>query len=149
MIDGSKFKAVNNRDRNFTRAKMEGRLAQIEESVARYLHQLDSADRQEPSEARTTKTVRLKEKIAKLKEEVKRLHGLKARMLAAPDQQISLTDPDSRSMATSGRGSGVVGYNVQVAVDTAHHLIIMHEVTNVGSDRAQLARMAKQTKVTL
>jgi transposase len=149
VIDGSKFKAVNNRDRNFTRAKMERRLAQIEESVARYLHQLDSADRQEPSEARTTKKGRLKEKIAKLKEEVKRLHGLKAQMLAAPDQQISLTDPDSRSMATSGRGSGLVGYNVQVAVDTAHHLIITHEVTNVGSDRAQLARMAKQTKATL
>jgi transposase len=149
VIDGSKFKAVNNRDKNFTRAKMERRLAQIEESVVRYLRQLDSADRQEPSEARETKTTRLKEKIAKLKEEVQRLHGLKVGMLAAPDQQISLTDPDSRSMATSGRGSGVVGYNVQVAVDTEHHLIITHEVTNVGSDRAQLARMAKQTKVTL
>ena len=148
-IDGSKFKAVNNRDKNFTRAKMERRLAQIEESVARYLRQLDSADRQEPSEARTTKTTRLKEKIAKLKEEVKRLHGLKTRMLATPDQQISLTDPDSRSMATSGRGSGVVGYNVQVAVDTEHHLIIAHEVTNVGSDRAQLAHMAKATKAVL
>jgi transposase len=148
-IDGSKFKAVNNRDKNFTRAKMERRLGQIEESVARYLRQLDSADRQEPSEARESKTTRLKEKIAKLKEEVKRLYGLKARMLAAPDQQISLTDPDSRSMATSGRGSGVVGYNVQVAVDTEHHLIITHEVTNVGSDRAQLAHMAKETKATL
>jgi hypothetical protein len=149
VIDGSKFKAVNNRDKNFTRVKMERRLAQIEESVARYLRQLDSADRQEPSAARTTKTARLKEKIAKLKDEVQRLHGLKARMLAAADQQISLTDPDSRSMATSGRGSGVVGYNVQVAVDTKHHLIITHEVTNVGSDRAQLAHMAKQTKATL
>ncbi len=148
-IDGSKFKAVNNRDKNFTRAKMERRLAQIEESVARYLRQLDSADRQEPSEARETKTTRLKEKIAKLKEQVQRLHGLKARMLVAPDQQISLTDPDSRSMATSGRGSGVVGYNVQVAVDTEHHLIITHEVTNVGSDRAQLANMAQRVKATL
>ena len=148
-IDGSKFKAVNNRDRNFTRAKMERRLAQIEESVSRYLHQLDSADRQEPSVARETKTTRLKEKIAKLKEEVQRLHGLKARMLMAADQQISLTDPDSRSMATSGRGSGVVGYNVQVAVNTEHHLIVTHEVTNVGSDRAQLAHMAKATKATL
>jgi transposase len=146
VIDGSKFKAVNNRDKNFTRAKMERRLAQIEESVTRYLQQLDSADRQEPSKARECKTTRLKEKIAKLKKEVQRLHGLKARI---PDQQISLTDPDSRSMATSGRGSGVVGYNVHVAVDTEHHLIITHEVTNVGSDRAQLARMAKQTKVTL
>jgi transposase len=149
VIDGSKFKAVNNRDRNFTRAKMERRLAQIEESVTRYLHQLDTADRQEPSEARTTKTTRLKEKIAKLKEEMQRLYGLKARMMATPDQQISLTDPDSRSMATSGRGSGVVGYNVQVAVDTDHHLIVMHEVTNVGSDRAQLARVAKEAKATL
>src|SRR6202162_2023211 len=148
-IDGSKFKAVNNRDRNFTRAKMERRMAQIEESVARYLQQLDTADRQEPSEALKAKTSRLKEKIAKLKEEIQRLYGLKARMLATPDQQISLTDPDSRSMATSGRGSGVVGYNVQVAVDTEHHLIVTHEVTNVGSDRAQLARVAQATKAAL
>jgi transposase len=148
-IDGSKFKAVNNRDKNFTRAKMERRLAQIEESVARYLHQLDSADRQELSLARTTKATRLREKIARLKEEMQRLHALEARMIATPDQQISLTDPDSRSMATSGRGSGVVGYNVQVAVDTKHHLIVTHEVTNVGTDRSQLANVAKETKTTL
>jgi transposase len=148
-IDGSKFKAVNNRDKNFTRAKMERRLTQIEESVARYLHQLDSADRQEPSLARTTKMTRLTEKIAKLKEEMQRLHVLEAQMLATPDHQISLTDPDARSMATSGRGSGVVGYNVQVAVDTKHHLIITHEVTNVGTDRSQLANVAKQTKAAL
>jgi hypothetical protein len=148
-IDGSKFKAVNNRDKNFTRAKVERRRAQLEESVARYLSQLDTADRQEPSEALVAKTTRLKEKLAKLKEEMERLKGLEARMLAAPDQQISLTDPDSRSMATSGRGSGVVGYNVQVAVDTEHHLIVTHEVTNVGSDRAQLARVAQETKATL
>ena len=148
-IDGSKFKAVNNRDRNFTRAKMQRRMEQIEESVARYLHQLDSADRQEPSLARTTKTTRLNEKIARLKMEMRRLEKLAARMLASPDQQISLTDPDSRSMATSGRGSGVVGYNVQAAVDAKHHLIVAHDVTNVGTDRSQLARMAKQTKATL
>jgi transposase len=145
-IDGSKFKAVNNRDRNFTRAKVERRRAQLEESVARYLSQLDTADRQEPSETLATKTTRLKEKLAKLGEETLRLEGLAARMLAAPDEQISLTDPDSRSMATSGRGSGVVGYNVQVAVDTEHHLIVTHEVTNVGSDRSRLSRVAKQTK---
>jgi len=148
-IDGSKFKAVNNRDRNFTRAKVERRRAQLEESVARYLSQLDTADRQEPSEALATKTTRLKEKLAKLAEEMRRLEELEGRMLAAPDQQISLTDPDSRSMATSGRGSGVVGYNVQVAVDTEHHLIVTHEVTNVGSDRSQLAHVAKETKATL
>ena len=148
-IDGSKFKAVNNRDKNFTRAKMQRRMAQIEESVARYLHQLDSADRQEPSLARTAKTIRVKEKIAKLKEEMQRLEALDVRMLATPDQQISLTDPDARSMATSGRGSGVVGYNVQVAVDTKHHLIVTHEVTNVGNNRSQLANVAKRTKDTL
>src|SRR5262245_56956046 len=148
-IDGSKFKAVNNRDRNFTRAKMERRMAQIEESVARYLQQLDTADRQEPSEALKTKTERLKEKIEKLKQEMHRLVGLQAVMLAAPDQQISLTDPDARSMATSGRGSGIVGYNVQVAVETAHHLIIAHDVINEGSDRAQLSPMAKTAKAVL
>ena len=148
-IDGSKFKAVNNRDKNFTRAKMERRLAQVEESVARYLSQLDTADLQEPSEALAAKTAHLKEKLAKLASEVLRLRAIEKEMLASPDQQISLTDPDSRSMATSGRGSGVVGYNVQVAVDTEHHLIVTHEVTNTGSDRAQLANIALQAKEVL
>jgi transposase len=148
-IDGSKFKAVNNRDKNFTRAKVERRRAQLEESVARYLSQLDTADRQEPSEALGIKTDRLKEKLAKLEEEMEKLAAIEKQMLAAPDQQISLTDPDSRSMATSGRGSGVVGYNVQVAVETEHHLIVTHEVTNSGSDRAQLANVAKQAKAVL
>jgi len=148
-IDGSKFKAVNNRDRNFTAAKMKRRMAQIEESVARYLHQLDSADRQEPSPGLTMRTTRLKEKIAKLKEEMERLKALDAERRASPDQQISLSDPDARSMATSGRGSGVVGYNVQAAVDREHHLIVTHEVINVGNDRSQLSPMAKQTKAVL
>jgi transposase len=148
-VDGSKFKAVNARDRNFTAAKMARRMAQIEESVARYLHQLDSADRQEPSLARATKTQRLQDKIAKLKQEMARLKALEIERLAAPDQQISLTDPDARSMATSGRGSGMVGYNVQSAVDTKHHLIVAHEVTNEGTDRAQLANIATQAKAAL
>src|SRR5471030_1632911 len=121
-IDGSKFKAVNNRDRNFTRAKVERRRVQLEESVARYLSQLDTADRQEPTEALAVKVTRTTEKLTKLKEEMGKIAVYEKQMLASPDQQISLTDPDSRSMATSGRGSGVVGYNVQVAVDTEHHL---------------------------
>ena len=148
-IDGSKFKAVNNRDRNFTRAKVERRRAQLEESVARYLSQLDTADLQEPSEALAAKTAHLKEKLAKLESEMQRLAAMEKQMLASPDQQISLTDPDSRSMATSGRGSGVVGYNVQVAVETEHHLIVTHEVTNSGSDRAQLANMGRQAREAL
>src|SRR5438105_11366901 len=148
-IDGSKFKAVNNRDKNFTRAKVERRRAQLEESVARYLSQLDTADRQEPTEALAAKVTRLTEKLTKLKEEMGKLAVYEKQMLASPDQQISLTDPDSRSMATSGRGSGVVGYNVQVAVDTEHHLIVTHEVTNTGSDRSQLASVAKEAKAVL
>jgi transposase len=148
-IDGSKFKAVNTRDKNFTRAKMKRRMEQIEESVERYLHQLDSADRQEPSQARTSKTTRLKDKVVILKQEMQRLEILETRMLATPDQQISLTDPDARSMATSGRGSGMVGYNVQVAVDTTHHLIVAHDVTNVGTDRSQLFQMAQKTQAIL
>ena len=148
-IDGSKFKAVNNRDRNFTRAKVERRRAQLEASVARYLSQLDTADLQEPSEALAAKTAHLKEKLAKLESEMQRLAAMEKQMLASPDQQISLTDPDSRSMATSGRGSGVVGYNVQVAVDIKNHLIVTHEVTNVGSDRSQLANVANGAKAVL
>jgi transposase len=148
-IDGSKFKAVNNRDKNFTRNKIDRRRAQLEESVLRYLRQLETADRQEPTDVLATKAAHLKEKLAKLKEEMGKLDAHEKLMLASPDAQISLTDPDSRSMATSGRGSGVVGYNVQVAVDTTHHLIVTHEVTNSGSDRSQLAGMAKKAKEAL
>jgi transposase len=133
---------------------MERRLAQIEESVARYLSQIDTADRQTaagdaPSEELAARTTRLKEKLIKLEEEVKRLKAIEKEMLATPDQQISFTDPDSRSMATSGRGSGMVGYNVQVAVDTTNHLIVAHEVTNVGTDKSQLANIANQAKAAL
>ncbi len=148
-VDGSKFKAVNNRDRNFTAAKMQRRMEQIEKSVARYLDQLDSADRQEPSQAQSMKITRLTEKVAKLREEMQRLQVLEVQRLAAPDRQISLTDPDARSMATSGRGSGVVGYNVQAAVDTEHHLIVAHEVVNVGNDRGQLADISTKAKAVL
>ena len=140
---------MNNRDKNFTRAKVDRRRAQIEDSISRYLQQLDTADRHEPSEALSAKTTRLKEKIARLGQEMQCLEAFETQMLATPDQQISLTDPDARSMATSGRGSGVVGYNVQVAVETEHHLIVAHEVTNDGSDRAQLAAMSKEAKAVL
>ena len=147
-IDGSKFKAVNNRDRNFTRAKLKRRLQQIDESIERYLGQIASADRQEAAVAKD-KTRRLEDKIATLKKEMAKLKKLEVRLLQAPDQQISLTDPDARSMATSGRGTGMVGYNVQTAVDAKHHLIVTHEVTNVGHDRSQLSNMAKRARQAL
>jgi len=141
VIDGSKFKAVNNRDRNFTRAKMKRRLAQIEASLDRYFEQLERADREE-SEINEIKTVSLKDKIAALKEEMARLKVLEVQMQKAPDKQVSLTDPDARAMKS--RGNGIVGYNVQTAVDAEHHLIVAHEVTNQGSDRDQLSPMATQ-----
>ena len=143
VIDGSKFKAVNNRDKNFTRAKMKRRLAQVEASLDRYFEQLEQADREESSVA-DVKTVNLKDKIDTLKQEMARLSALEVQMQAAPDKQISLTDPDARSMKS--RGNGIVGYNVQTAVDTEHHLIVAHEVTNQGSDRSQLSPMAKQAR---
>jgi transposase len=144
-IDGSKFKAVNARDKNFTEAKMQRRLERLDESIARYLSQLETADRQGGAvpEARV---VRLKEKLAKLKQEIERLNAINTELIESEDKQISLTDPDARSMATSGRDTGIVGYNVQTAVDTENHLIVAHEVTNVGSDRRQLAKMGEKAR---
>jgi transposase len=148
-IDGSKFKAVNSRDRNMARGKMERRKKEIEKSLERYLQQLDTADRQEPATARTVKKVRLTDKLAMLGKEMKRLEALEAEMLASPDKQISLTDPDARSMATKVRGSGVVGYDVQTAVDTTHHLIAAHDVTTASHDRMQLTAISKKAKAAL
>ncbi len=142
-IDGSKFKAVNNRDKNFTDRKLQARMEQLEQSVGRYLEELDRADRQ-PAAVSESRVSRIKEKITYIKGQMQSLRQIGVQMQAAPDHQVSLTDPDARSMATSGRGTGVVGYNVQTAVDAKHHLIVAHEVTNVGHDRAQLASMAQQ-----
>ena len=147
-IDGSKFKAVNNWDRNYTRAKVKGLLHDVDASIERYLSEIAKADQQESS-AVQNKTERLEAKVAKLKKEMSRLKKLEVEVFAAPGQQISQTDPDARSMATTGRGTGKVGYNVQIAVDAKHHMIVAHEVTNVGHDRTQLANMAKKAKSTI
>jgi len=141
-IDGSKFKAVNNRDKNFTDRKLQARMQQLEESIDRYLVDLDRADRQ-ASAVLPTRVAHLKDKIAKVGEQMKALEAVGQRLQSMEDRQISLTDPDARSMATSGRGTGIVGYNVQTAVDAKHHIIVAHEVTNVGHDRDALAHMAK------
>ncbi|SJN13246.1 Mobile element protein [Halomonas citrativorans] len=142
-IDGSKFKAVNNRDRNFTLAKMKRRAEEIDKSIKRYLRQLDAMD-QGAAAVTEMQTTGLQEKIASLTEEVQQLQAIEIQRTESPDQQVSLTDPDARSM--TARGTGIVGYNVQTAVDSQHHLIVAHEVTNVGSDRRQLYRMAQQAR---
>jgi transposase len=142
-IDGSKFKAVNNRDKNFTTAKMKRRMAAINESIERYLTSMDTADRAEP-EVAALKKGRLQEKIDALKQQMEQLKVIEAQMNASPDKQVSLTDPDARSM--KNREGGIVGYNVQTAVDAEHHLIVAHEVTNEGVDRDQLSSMAQKAK---
>jgi transposase len=147
-IDGSKFKAVNARDRNVTPAKLKARMDQVEASIARYLAALETADRQE-GELAQAKSERLAQKIERLRAQMADFEALAPVIEAQPDGQLSLTDPDARSMATSGRGSGVVGYNVQIAVEAKHHLIVAHEVTNVGHDRSQLANMAGQAKAAM
>ena len=136
-IDGSKLKAVNSRDRNFTVGKVKGRRKQLEESVARYLAELDRADR-DATLLPEGRVPHLKDKLAKLRVQMDKLDTIERQLLDAPDHQISLTDPDARSMASSGRGTGTVGYNVQAAVDAEHHLIVAHDVTNAGHDRTQL-----------
>jgi len=140
-IDSSKFKAVNSRDRNFTPTKIERRQQQIEESIQRYLEALETADRTQPAEVQA-KTERLREKIDTLRQQMRRMQRIKEQLKDEPDQQRSLTDPDARAMMSQAKGTGIVGYNVQAAVDTQHHLIVTHEVTNVGNDRQQLTKMA-------
>jgi transposase len=144
-IDGSKFKAVNSRDKNYTAGKIDKRQQQIEESIQRYLDLIESADRASPI-GFDVKTVRLHEKIARLRQKMRELGQVRKQLNKQPDKQLSMTDPDARSMATSGRGSGIVGYNVQTAVDAKHHLIVAHQVTNVGNDHGQLSRMATSAK---
>lgn len=147
-IDSSKFKAVNSRDRNFTPGKVDKRQQQIEESVQRYLSALETADRTQPAEVEA-KTERLREKISTLREQMQRMDTIREELKKQPDEQISLTDPEARAMVSQAKGTGMVGYNVQAVVDAKHHLIVTHEVTNAGSDRAQLAKMGTAAKAAM
>lgn len=144
-IDGSKFKAVNNRDKNFTERKLQARMQQLDEAVQRYLTELDRADR-DSSLVMPARVERLKHKLQTIDAQFQKLKQIEQLVKQAPDAQVSLTDPDARSMATSGRGTGMVGYNLQTAVDLKHHLILAHEVTNIGHDRTHLTTMASRAK---
>jgi transposase len=144
-IDSSKFKAVNSRDRNFTPGKVDRRQQQIEQSIERYLSALETADRTQPADVEL-KTERLREKINTLRQQMRRMDMMREELKHQPDEQLSQTDPDARSMISQAKGSGLVGYNVQAAVDTKHHLIVTHEVTNIGNDRSQLSKMATRAR---
>ena len=143
-IDGSKFKAVNSRDKNFTRKSVARRIKKTEANIERYLAKLDAADREEP-EIREITTEELKGKIATMEAKLDELNQRAAEVEADPDKQVSVTDPDARSMTKTGGGT-VVGYNVQTAVDSKHHLIAAHEVTTAPTDRSELSGMAQQAK---
>lgn len=144
-VDGSKFKAVNSRDNNYTKGKLKARISQTEERVSRYLDELDRADRQ-PDSVPEARVEHLKKRLDDAKQLLKRLAHIDDEIRESSDTQISMTDPDSRSIATSGKGTAIVGYNIQAAVDDQHHIIVAHEVTNRGHDRDQLASMAVKAK---
>lgn len=148
-IDGSTFKAVNNRDKNFTKGKIASRFAHLEADVDRYITEMVRLDRQEEGEVRAEKVANLAQRYGRLRQEIERLRAMDTALAKAPDGQISLTYPDARAMASSARNSGTVGYNVQCAVDTKTHIIVAHEVTNRGFDRDQLSPMAMAAKTAL
>lgn len=147
-IDGRKFKAVNNRDRNFTKNKIASRLAHLEADFERYINEMVRIDRQEEGEARADRVAHLPRRYGRIRQEIVRLKAMEKAVADAPDGQVYLTNPDARAMAmaTSARHSGMVGYNVQTAVDTETHLIVAHEVTNQGFEREQLSPMAIAAK---
>jgi transposase len=148
-IDGSKFKAVNNREKNFTHDRLKRRIAAIDESITRYLAELDRADRQAEVTGVPVPAVKIAAlggRIEALKAKMHSLSALEAKLVASGENQISLTDPDARAMTSKSHSAYIVDYNVQSAVDTKHHLIVTHEVTNVGIDNGHLSEMAEQAR---
>ena len=141
-VDGSRLRAVNARDRNFTAVTIRRRMEQVDASFVRYLGMLDTADRQD-GDAAELRTVRLTTRLGELRRQMRELEAMEAAVMASPDGQISLTDPDARAMASAGTGTGLVGYNLQAAVDTASHIVVAHEVLNLGHDRTSLASMGR------
>lgn len=148
-IDGSKFKAVNAKAKSFTREKLRRKLGEIDASVERYMAELDRADEvvkktgMHPPEARLARVIK---KLAHYRKEARLLRSIEQRMDSTGETQVSLTDPDCRAMATTSKQPRVVGYNVQSVVETKHHLIVAHEVTNLGYDREALSMMAHAAK---
>lgn len=148
-IDGSKFKAVNAKAKSFTREKLRRRLGEIDAAIDRYMVELDRVDKvaaktgMQPVEARLSRTIK---KLAHYRKESSTLRAIGQRMDDTGETQVSLTDPDCRAMATTSKQPRVVGYNVQSAVEVKHHLIVAHEVTNLGYDRDALSMMAHKAR---
>ncbi len=143
-IDGSKFKAVNSKENNYTPKKLQFHIARVEKHIDEYLKQLDDSDQEDEKVIDETP---IKEKIDWLKKRLCELKALEEEVNHHPEKQLSTTDPDSRLMKTQGMTRSVC-YNVQTAVDTKHHLIVAHEVTN-KPDRGQLYATGKQAQAAL
>ena len=144
-VDGSRLRAVNARDRNFTPVTIRRRMEQVDASIQRYLGMLDTADRQE-GQATELRTARLTTRLDALRAQMRALEAMEQAVRATPDNQISLTDPDARAMASAGTGTGLVGYNLQAAVDADTHIVVAHEVINLSHDRTSLASMGEQAR---
>lgn len=144
-IDGSKFKAVNSRERNFTKRKLKALAKRVDSKIERYLQELDENDAQETDSKKLTKE-ELQEKIEWLKRRKGVYDELQQQMDESGESQISLTDPDARSMTLGSNRGTEVGYNVQISVDAKHKLIVDHEVTNECNDMKQLSSMAIRAK---
>jgi len=143
-VDGSKFKAVNSKENNYTPKKLQFHIDRVEKHIDAYLQQLDAADREEKQ---VTDGRSIQEKITWLKKRLSELKVMEEAVNNHPEKQVSTTDPDSRLMKTQGMTRAVC-YNVQSAVDTRHHLIVAHEVTN-KPDRGQLCQVSKQAQSAL
>lgn len=141
-VDGSKFKAVNSGQKNFSQTKLEKRLKEISQKVERYLDEMDRADKKEKRNEITAEE--LKEKIDRLKQRKGRYEDLLKELKGSGQKQVSLTDADSRAMPMTPKGE--VSYNVQTAVDSKYHLIVEQDVTNDGLDNHQLLLMAQSAK---
>ena len=144
-IDGSKFKAVNSRGKNLTRKQLKRTVQKLDEDIDRYLDELDAADEEEPEERKLT-AEELREKIEEMKRQRAKAQELEKKLKQRGQSQLSLTDPDSRSMPAGGGRTTDVGYNVQVSVDPKYKLIVDTQVTNAVTDRGLLSAMAKRAK---
>jgi len=136
-IDGSKFKAVNNKAKNYTVAKIKSNIKKTEDSIQKFMEQMDAADKAESG----AKSGVSPEKLAWFKARLAELKLIEQQVLAHPDKQISQTDPDARLLSSS-RASSQVCYNVQTAVDTKHHLIVAHDIIST-TDRGHITQVAK------
>ena len=143
-VDGTRIKAVNNKDRNFTRSSLREFIRRADEWLEDYLKRLDEGDVEDGATGGGARTKNLAEKIAALSEKRGRYQAMLAQLDRTGEDQISLTDPDSRAMAAHTKVG--VGYNIQVAVDAKNKLIVEQAVTNQVVDMGLLTETSEPAR---